>query len=101
MIIRIEFCYEADTEYMICPAKVGKNIRQLQHDFDKWLYDKNNNHPYWEIVHVDEDGNKKYGVYFNAEAFVYWMNNRKFKKGKKVARLIESPNKPPKKTIRF
>ncbi|WP_273126790.1 hypothetical protein [Bacillus weihaiensis] len=101
MIVKIEFNYETDTGYMICPSKVGKNVRQLQRDFDKWLYNRENNHPYWELALIDEDGNELYGVCFNAEAFVYWLNNVRFNKGKKVARLIEIPNKTPKKTIRF
>ena len=99
MIVKIEFDYETDTEYMICPTKVGRNVRQLQRDFDKWLYNRENNHPYWELAHIDEEGNEFYGVCFNADAFVYWLNNIRFNKGKQVARLIEFPNKPPKKTI--
>ena len=101
MIVKIEFDYETDTEYMICPTKVGRNVRQLQKDFDKWLYNRENNYPYWELAHIDEEGNEFYGVCFNATAFVYWLNNIRFNKGKQVARLIEFPNKPPNKMIRF
>ena len=53
MIVKIEFCYEKDTEYILCPAKVGRNIRQLQRDFDKWLYNRQNNHSYWEVADID------------------------------------------------
>ena len=53
------------------------------------------------VTHVDEKGNKFYGVCFNAEAFVYWLNNIRFRKGKKVARLLATPNIPPKKKINF
>ncbi|MGE8081904.1 hypothetical protein [Peribacillus loiseleuriae] len=101
MIVKVEFMYEEDTEYICCPAKVGRNIRQLQRDFDKWLYDRENNHPYWEVADEDEEGNKLYGVCFNAEAFVFWLNNVRFNKGKNVAKLIETPNKSPKKKIGF
>ena len=38
---------------------------------------------------------------FSTDAFVYWMNNVKFSKGKKVARLIEVPKVLSKKTILF
>lgn len=101
MIVKIEFEYETDTEYMRCPAKVGRNIRYLQKEFDKWIYDRNNNHPYWEVAHVDQDGNEFYGVCFNAEAFVYWLNHVRFAKRKKVATLIDVPTKLPKKKINF
>lgn len=101
MIVKIEFDYETDTVYMVCPAKVGRNVRQLQRDFDKWIYDRKNSHPYWVVAHEDEKGNKRYGVCFNAEAFAYWLNNVRFNKGKRVARLIEVPDKPPKKIIGF
>ena len=67
MIVKVEFMYEGDTEYIRCPAKVGRNIRQLQREFDKWLYNRENNHPYWEVAHVDEEGNKFYGVSFDAD----------------------------------
>ena len=40
MIIKIEFDYDTDTEYMNCPAKTGRKIRKLQRDFDKWLYNR-------------------------------------------------------------
>ncbi|WP_338472674.1 hypothetical protein R4Z10_08055 [Niallia sp. XMNu-256] len=97
MIVKVEFMYDKDTEYISCPAKVGRNIRQLQRDFDKWLYNRENNHPYWVAAAEDEEGNKIYGVCFNAEAFVFWLNNVRFNKGKKVAKLIETPNKLVKK----
>lgn len=100
MIIKIEFEYEDDAEYMVCPTKIGRNIRKLQQEFDKWMYDRKNSHPYWEVAYEDEKGNKVYGVSFNAEAFVYWLNKVRFKR-ENFARLIEVPNQPPKKTIKF
>ena len=101
MFVKVEFMYEEDTEYIRCPAKVGRNICQLQRDCDKWLYDGENKHPYWVVADEDEEGNKIYGVCFNAVAFVFWLNNVRFNKGKNVAKLIETPNKPAKKKIRF
>ncbi|MEI2368907.1 hypothetical protein [Niallia circulans] len=101
MIVKIEFDYENDTEYIRCTAKVGRNIRKLQRQFDKWIYDRNNKHPYWELAHIDEEGYEIYGVCFDAEAFVYWLNHVKYVKRKKVARLVEKPNEPPKKKLRF
>ena len=101
MIVKIEFDYEADTEYIRCSARVGRNIRKLLRQFDKWIYDRNNKHPYWMVADEDEEGNKIYGVCFNAEAFVYWLNHVKYVKGKKVARLIVNPVNLPKKRLRF
>ncbi|WP_169800511.1 hypothetical protein [Metabacillus fastidiosus] len=101
MIVKLEFMYESDSEYMSCPAKVGRNVRKLQRQFDKWIYDRNNKHPYWVIADEDEEGNEIYGVCFNAEAFVYWLNDVKFVKRKKIAKLIDKPADPPKKKLRF
>ncbi|MEC2074828.1 hypothetical protein [Metabacillus fastidiosus] len=42
-----------------------------------------------------------YGVCFYAEAFVYWLNEVKFVKRKKVARLIDKPADLPKKKLKF
>jgi len=101
MIVKVGFEYEDDIEYMICPTKVGRNIKRLQKDFFKWLYNRENNHPYWEVFEEDEEGNIIYGVCYRTDAFVYWLNNVRFTKGKKVARLIEVPKTLPKKAIRF
>ena len=101
MIVKIEFGYEIDTEYIRCPARVGRNIRKLQRQFDKWIYDRKNKHPYWMVADEEEEGNKIYGVCFNAEAFVYWLNQVKYAKRKQVAKLIDYPTNTPKKKLRF
>lgn len=100
MIIKINFCYEEDTEYIKCHSKVGRKIRKLQREFDRWLFDRQNKHPYWEEFD-EEDGTKYYAVSFNADAFVYWLNNVRFSKGKHVAKLIEKSYKTPKKVLNF
>ncbi|MED3625199.1 hypothetical protein [Neobacillus thermocopriae] len=97
MIVKVRFEYEEDIDYMVCPAKVGRNINQLQKDFFKWLYNRENNHPYWEVVEEDEEGNIIYGVCYGTDAFIYWLNKVRFTKGKSVARVIEVPKVPPKK----
>lgn len=78
MIVKIEFGRETDTEYIRCPARIGRNMQKLQSQFDKWIYNRNNKYPYWEYPHIDEEGNKIYGVCFNAEEFVYWLNEVRF-----------------------
>ncbi|WP_157052726.1 hypothetical protein [Priestia koreensis] len=95
----MEFRYE--DEYMSCAAKGGRNIHQLQREFDQWIYDRGNDHPYWEIAYIDEEGNEGYGVSFSGEAFVNWLNNVKFSKRKKVARLVSTVPSHYKKVLRF
>jgi len=97
VIVKVGFDYEENIEYMICHAKVGRNIKQLQRDFWIWLYNRENQHPYWEIHYQDDEGNPVYGVSYGTEAFVYWLNNVRFTKRKKVARLIAVPKTPFKK----
>ncbi|MGG3891775.1 hypothetical protein [Metabacillus fastidiosus] len=80
---------------------MGRNVRKLQRQFDQWIYDRNNKHPYWVVADEDEGGNKIYRVCFNAEAFMYWLNDVKFAKRKKVARLIDRPANSRKKKLRF
>ncbi|MEH6937536.1 hypothetical protein V7056_06710 [Bacillus sp. JJ664] len=99
-IVKIDFCHEAATEYIKCHSKVGRNIRTLQRDFDRWLYDRQNNHPYWEEFEED-DGTKHIVVRFNEDAYVYWLNNVRFNKGKQVAKLIKKPYKTLQKVINF
>lgn len=99
MIVKVGFDYEEDVEYMVCPAKVGRNIKQLQREFWDWLFNRENQHPYW--FEYEEDGNVTYGVSYRTDAFVYWLNKVRFNKSKNVARLIEIPKTPPKKTIIF
>jgi len=101
MIVTIDYGYETDAEYIRCSARVGRNIRKLQRQFDKWIYNRNNKHPYWVVAHIDEDGNEHYGVCCITEAFFYWLNHIKCAKRKQVARLIENPPNPPKKKLRF
>ncbi|WP_433747776.1 hypothetical protein [Falsibacillus pallidus] len=99
MIVKVDFDYEDDIEYMICPAKVGRNINRLQEEFWDWLFNRKNQHPYW--CKYEKDGNVIYGVSYRTDAFIYWLNNVRFNRGKSVARLIKVPKSPPKKTIRF
>jgi hypothetical protein len=99
MIVKVGFEYEDDIEYMLCPPKVGRNIKRLQKEFWEWLYDRENQHPYWFAD--EEDGIVTYGVSYRTDAFIYWLNKVKFNKGKNVARLIEVPKAVPKKAIRF
>ena len=63
---------------MVSPAKVGRNINQLQRDFLKWLYNRENHPPYWEIHDQDEEGYHVYGVSYRTDGFIYWLNKARF-----------------------
>ena len=49
---------------------IFQNIYEIRKKFDKWLYDKSNNHDYWICV----DG-KKRAVSFDTEAFIHYLND--------------------------
>lgn len=64
--------YDEDKEYadIIYLPDLGFSVDDLQEDFFKWIFNKNNNHKYWIIV----EGKKKackYGI----DAFVDWFNH--------------------------
>jgi hypothetical protein len=40
-------------------------------------------------------------ISYTADTFLHYLNYVRFNKGKRVAKLIEVPNKPTKKTIIF
>ena len=69
MIVLIRFTYKS---YLVdIPHLEGgkKEINKLVNKFDKWLYDKDNNHGLWIIK-----DKKKYGVGFDVDDFVDWIN---------------------------
>ena len=66
-IIVLKFEYEE--QYIEVPEAVYNNISKIRKEFDKWLYDKNNDHGYWVII----NGVKK-GVSYDASAFIDYIN---------------------------
>lgn len=69
MLVNLVFDYYTDV--INVPDEIGTQIKKYQKKCDKWLYNKNNNHQYWE---KDEYG-KKLGVGICSDAFVYWLNS--------------------------
>ncbi|BAU29281.1 hypothetical protein DFP93_11686 [Aneurinibacillus soli] len=67
-------------QVMKCPSKVGRKINKLRDEFLSWLYDRSIDHPYW----VCEDG-ENYGLCYDADALIYWLNNYRFKKREVIA----------------
>jgi hypothetical protein len=80
-----------------CHSRIGRNLSKLQKEFLSWLHDKNIDHPYW----VYKDG-EKFGVSFNANALVFWLNTHRFnKRSRIVAKIVEANDIVPKKRIFF
>lgn len=67
MYIALQFTYYADIIFV--PAYVGKKIKKIQRLFDKWLYDKDNDHENWIIRN-----GKKVAVSFDSGTFVDYIN---------------------------
>ena len=51
--IALKFTYH--TDLIIVPDDVFQNISEIRLKFDKWLYDKSNDHGYWVYI----DGKRK------------------------------------------
>ncbi len=65
--IAIETTY--DVYIANVPEYIAKDIKKYQRRFDKWLYDKSNNHGLWVVVN-----GKKMAVSFGAQDFVNYLN---------------------------
>ena len=68
MLIALQYTYYVDIIYV--PAMLGKRIKKIQSLFDKWLYDKTNNHGHWIIKN-----GKKVAVSFDTDTFIHYINN--------------------------
>lgn len=66
----INLCFDYYTDVINVPERIGKKIKYYQNKCDKWLFDKSNNHQFWEL---DDNGNKE-GVGICSDAFVFWLN---------------------------
>ena len=73
-----------DADVLDVPDDVVGNLRQLQQEFFRWLFDKSNDHPYWYYRNGE-----KYGCCYRGEAFVYWLNNCYLGAASKTALLVE------------
>ena len=68
MNIALEFTYY--TDIISVPDGIAVKMKKFQRSFDKWLYNKDNNHGNWII----ENG-RKMAVSFDTETFVEYLNN--------------------------
>lgn len=70
--MEINCFYDEDMEYadIVYIPDTILDIKDLQNNFFRWLFDKNNDHQYWIIV----NGEKKMCRY-GTQAFIEWINN--------------------------
>ena len=66
--IALKFTYH--TDLIIVPDDVFQNISEIRLKFDKWVYDKSNDHGYWVYI----DGKRK-AVSFDTMAFIHYLND--------------------------
>jgi len=67
MRVVIEFDIRADI--IECPEIIVPDLITYQDKFFEWLYNKNNDHDYWEY----ENG-KKSCLCYRADALIEWLN---------------------------
>lgn len=70
--MEINCFYDENMEYtdIVYIPDMIRNIEELQEEFFTWLFDKNNDHPYWII-----DNGKKVACKYGTPAFLEWLNN--------------------------
>ncbi len=68
MKVVLRFTYDADI--IDVPEYVAVDLKSYQLKFDKWLFNKKNEHGYWRY---DSKG-KKSAVAYRGDAFVHWLN---------------------------
>ena len=81
MLMFVEFDVSADI--IDVPEAVVKNREQLQSDFLKWLYDRNNHHRYWTKL------GGHWGVCYRSDAFVEWLNLTVLDKSEEKAVIVQ------------
>ena len=65
------------------PGYIEKEAEKIQRQFDKWLYDKDNNHGLWVKVN-----NRKVAVNFVCQDFVDYLNRFVIKDGETEAVIL-------------
>lgn len=93
VVITVEF--KSDLVYI--PDSLQESPQKMQRKFTKWIHDKSIEHAYW----VYKDG-RKYGVSFNIDAFIKWLNENAFlNSSDKVKVVEENISSIPKELIRL
>lgn len=82
MYIALQHTYFVDIIYV--PAVLGEKIKKIQNLFDKWLYDKNNDHGHWIIKN-----GKKVAVSFDTDTFIQYINTYHLVDNNEKAYLVD------------
>lgn len=80
--IALKFTYY--TDLVAVSDGIFHDIHAIRLNFDKWLYDKTNEHGYWVCV----DGKKK-AVSFDTTAFIHFLNDVYMPKGEQKAIVLQ------------
>lgn len=78
----LKFCIDADI--IDCPEHILDKLPEYQNQFTDWLFDKNNDHPYWFYINGE-----KMGCCYRSEAFVNWLNEFILKDSQYKAKILE------------
>lgn len=82
MYIALQHTYFVDIIYV--PAVLWEKIKKIQNLFDKWLYDKNNDHGHWIIKN-----GKKVAVSFDTDTFIQYINTYHLVDNNEKAYLVD------------
>ena len=80
--VAVEFIYH--TDIIEVPDHIARSISRVQRKFDKWLYDKSNDHGCWIVI----DG-QKYAVSFDTSDFVKYINQYLLSKDACKATIVQ------------
>lgn len=80
--VLIQNTYDLDVVQL--PDDIADNIKKYQRVFDKWLYDKDNDHGHW----IYEDG-RKYAVEVDSQVFIDYLNDFVLKDSDEKATFVE------------
>ena len=83
MHIALQYTYHVDIIFV--PFLLGKKIKKVQNLFDKWLFNKSNNHGNWIIK-----GGKKVAVAFDTATFIHYINEYHLNDNEEKAYIVES-----------
>ena len=81
---KIVLKFTCHSDLIIVPDSIAQNIHSIRMEFDKWLYDKSNNHDYWVYIN-----GKKKAVSFDSNAFVDYLNNIHLVNNKEKSYIIQ------------
>ncbi|MBQ7161272.1 MAG: hypothetical protein IJR90_06165 [Clostridia bacterium] len=80
--IALEFMYH--TDLISVPDDICDDIKKVERAFDKWLYDKSNDHSLW----ICENGIKR-AVSFDTSDFVNYLNDHPLSGRRDKSEIIE------------